>query len=270
MAESTLTLTYFDFLGEVGSFLGYGRGDDGDNADPAWTASQEAAVTKSVAAGQRQFYFPPPLEGERHAHEWSFLKPVGSVTLADGDSSAQCPEDFGGFDGPITITVSGSTTNRTLTLVGEGVVRRAQAENPDTTGMPQMVALRPLKGLGLSKGQRFELVVWPEADDSYVLQFAYTILPDAISGAKPYSYGGTQHVETVLASCLERAEFYRDNARGVCWLNWQERLAASVSIDRRMRPVVVGRNADRPGSWEWAGSDYWQTVTYDGVIPENA
>lgn len=269
MSESSLSLAYYDFLGDVGAYLGYGRGDLGDNTDTAWDTTQNTNVTRAVAAGQRQFYTPPPLEGERFAHEWSFLKPTGSVALADGESSIDLPDDFGGFDGPVTITASGTTVSGVLTLMGEALVRQAQAENASTTGQPQMVALVPVKGVSVNKGQRFQLLVWPAADDDYTLSFPYILLPEAVTGARPYAYGGAQHVETVLASCLERAEFYRDNQRGVCWANWMDRLAASVSIDRRNRPVCLGRNRDDSdnGLTGRGATDYWQTVTYYGATP---
>jgi hypothetical protein len=267
VAEPSLSLAYFDYRAEVGAYLGYGRGDEGGNTDPAWTDSQTKTVNQVVAAGQRQFYYPPPLEGERHAHEWSFLRPWGTVAIASGDSEVTLPSDFGGIDGDtIVVTQTGTTTARTLTLAGVGVVRAAQ-EGSDATGTPQMVALEPLKERPADASPRWKLVLWPESDDDYTLKFRYVLLPDAITGARPYSYGGQQHVETVLAACLERAEFYKDNARGVCWANWQDRLSASVSIDRRMRPVSLGMNTD-PSSGP-TSNDYWQTVTWNGVTAEN-
>lgn len=267
MAESSLSLAFFDYLGETGEYLGYGRGDLGDNTDATWTDSQDKAVRKAVAAGQRQFYFPPPLEGERFSHEWAFLKPIASLSIPSGASELELPDDFGGFaEGPITLSNSGGTLVNSVSLTGEGIVREAQERNGSTTGIPQLVALVPIKGVGVQRGQRFKLTLWPDADAAYTIKFPYIVLPEALTGAKPYSYGGAQHVETVMASCLERAEFYRDNRRGVCFANWIERLTASVSIDRRMRPVIVGMNRD---SSSMRGNDYWQTVTYYGNDPED-
>lgn len=267
MPESQLSLTYFDYLGETGVYLGYGRGDLGDNTDVTWTSSQEAVVTRLVSAGQRQFYFPPPLEGQGFAHEWTFLKPVGTVTLAEGQTEVNLPDDFGGFDGPATVTTGDSTGYPALTLTGESRVRTRLAESPDTTGPPQMVALNARKGLQPDRSPGQSLSFWPVADADYTIGFRYTLLPEAITGAKPYSYGGMAHVETVLASCLERAEFYKDNARGVCWMNWQDRLSASISIDRRRRPVSLGPNADGSDAEGGMRSNYWTTVTYNGVTP---
>ena len=265
MPEPSLSLTYFDYRAEVGLYLGYGRGDEGDNTDVAWNDSQTKAVNSIVAAGQRQFYDPPILEGERSSHRWSFLKPIASIILRDGEQTVKMPADFGGFEGPLTVTVSGGTVPGPINLVGEGVIRQQYAVNDDTTGQPQAAALQPLKGVDVDASNRWQLYVWPEADADYTLQFPYYILPDAISGAKPYSYGGQRHVETVLASCLERAEFLKDNARGICYANWIERLAASVSADRDMQPQYLGYNGDRSyGRNPRPLRDYWVSTTLDG------
>lgn len=266
MSEPSLSLTYFDYRAEVGSYLGYGRGNEGGNTDPAWTDSQTKAVNMAVAAGQRQFYNPPILEGERSAHRWTFLKPIASLALADGEQTIQMPADFGGFEGPITVTVSGGTVAGPVNLVGEGVIRQQYAVNPDTTGMPQAAALKPVKNVGVNASNRFEMQVWPVSDDDYTLKFAYYLLPDALSGAKPYSYGGQTHVETVLASCLAAAEFYKDNAQSVCHVRWLDRLAASVSFDRDMQPQHMGYNGDgynRIGNHHLF-RNYWVAATLNG------
>jgi hypothetical protein len=263
LSEPSLSLQYFDYRAGVGDYLGYGRGNEGGNTDPAWTSSQLKAVNTAVAAGQRQFYNPPVLEGERSSHRWSFLKPVAALALADGEQVISMPADFGGFEGPITVTVSGSNVVGPVDLVSEGAIRSQYAANDDTTGQPQAAALRPIKGVGVNESNRWELNVWPIADDDYTLSFPYYILPDAISGAKPYSYGGQTHVETVMASCLAAAEFYRDNAMGVCHARWMERLAASVSIDRDMQPQYMGYNGDcsAAGLQRRLFRNYWVPAT---------
>ena len=266
MSEPSLSLTYFDYRAEVGSHLGYGRGNEGGNTDPAWTDSQLKAVNMAVAAGQRQFYNPPILEGERSSHRWTFLKPVASLALANGAQTVKMPSDFGGFEGPITVTVSGGTVLNPIPLIGEGVIRQSYAESASATGMPQAAALQPLKGVGVNESSRWQLYVWPQSDDAYTLKFPYYLLPDAISGAKPYSYGGQAHVETVLASCLAAAEFYKDNAMGVCHARWMDRLAVSVSIDRDMQPQYMGYNGDRSGGQRYGRQfrDYSVTATLNG------
>jgi hypothetical protein len=88
---SVLTVTYSILRREVGRFLGYGR-------DPtAWTGGSDEAVDVEdiLRSGVRRVLTPPPLPGEKKAHEWSFLRPVatfatttpyetGTVTIASG------------------------------------------------------------------------------------------------------------------------------------------------------------------------------------------
>jgi len=62
LAEPTLSLSYNDLLGEVGLFLGWGRG--AANGEEAWDAHKTAVVESSVRSGLRQFYFPPPPPGQ--------------------------------------------------------------------------------------------------------------------------------------------------------------------------------------------------------------
>ena len=66
---------------EVGRFLGWGRnaptsGDAGDDIDAI------------VDRGLRQFYYPGVLPGETTVHEWSFLKPVATISTNGPYSSS--------------------------------------------------------------------------------------------------------------------------------------------------------------------------------------
>lgn len=263
--ESTLSLKYGDLAGEVGHFLGYGRGADG--GDVAWTGAQEAAIESCLKSGLRQFYFPPPVEGVSGSHDWSFLRPTAQVTLASGESSVKLPDDFGGFEGEVTL-VSSSTAYCPVPLVNEGQVRRWHAESPSSTGTPRAAALEPLKGTGgRDRGQRFRLAVFPTADAAYTLSFCYYVLPDALTDALPHAYGGTVHAETILESCLAVAEQRLDDSAGVHTMKFRERLMASISLDRRSKPQKLGYNGDRS---DWPGLDYkgrrWpNAVTVNGV-----
>ena len=102
--ESTLALQYKDLLAETGLFLGFGRGEE--FGDTAWTTQQQAAIESCVKSGLRNFYWPPPVEGTPSSYDWSFLKPTASLALVSGQSAIQLPDDFGGFDGPLTVLTS--------------------------------------------------------------------------------------------------------------------------------------------------------------------
>ena len=149
--ESTLSLKKTDLEGSVGLFLGYGRG--ADNSDTTWTTRQQTAIEEAVKSGLRQFYFPPPMDGV--VYDWSFLKPTVSLTLASGAEVVALPDDCGGIEGEITLSTSSSQVYRPLPIVSDAMVRREYSRFPSTTGAPQLIACRPLKGTQTTKGQRF-------------------------------------------------------------------------------------------------------------------
>lgn len=263
MPESTLNLTYTDLKGQTGLFLGYGQGTD--FGEPAWTAGQSGVIVSLVRSGLRQFYWPPPLEQGGSSYDWSFLKPVSEFTLASGTHVVPLPDDFGGFEGELAFTQDGTSPFMPLPLTGIGHVDAKFAMFGTSTGWPQLAAVEPIKGTTPTAGQRFQLKVWPTAADTYTIRAAYYLLPDALTGAQPNVYGGAQHAETVLASCRAAAEVCLDDQIGPQWQNFMQKLATSVSIDRRLKPQVLGYNGDRSDDRErrrWRRNPY--TVTYQG------
>lgn len=237
--EPTLSLKKSEFEAEVGLFLGYGRGEE--FGDPEWSDQQTAAIESVVRSGLRQFYFPPPMDGV--SYDWSFLRPAKDLTLALAATAVDLPDDFGGFEGELTLQAS-DRVYCSVAITNEGVIDAYYAENADTTGQPRMAAVRPLRGTGSSRGQRFDLYVWPAADQAYTLRFQYYLVPDALTGTRPYAYGGAEHAETILESCLAIAEERLDDARAVHAMKFRERLAASISLDRRKKAQHLGYNGD--------------------------
>lgn len=269
MAESTLSLTLNDLSAEVGLFLGWGRGATLPYTDPAWTTQQQAAITSAVNSGLRQFYFPPPLHDGEAPYDWSFLKPVATLSLPASSVTVPLPDDFGGFEGRIVITTQPSSSWWPVDLTGVGRVYEQQAKLPSTTGRPQMACEEPLKGTTGTQGQRFQLRFWPIPDQAYTLQFQYYLLPDALSPPFPYIYGGASHAETILASCKWAAERDLDDmAGGPQAQNFMMRLAASIGVDRKFKPQNFGYARDN-SDWRH-GNIYdpwreWARITIQGV-----
>lgn len=261
--ESTLSLAFADLEGEVGLFLGYGRGAAFD--DPAWSTPQQNAIDSCVKSGLRQFYFPTAVEGGS-PYDWSFLKPVATLSLAGAANVLPLPDDYGSFEGQITISTSGGNQYWPVALVGIGQVYAAQARQPTTTGRPEICCEEPIKGTTPQAGQRFQLRFWPTADTAYTLQFQYYLLPEALSGASPFTYGGMAHAETILESCLAIAEQRLDDSSTVHSMKFAERLLASIGVDRRSKPQTLGQNLDRS---DWIHRGYrdrqFNGITYKGV-----
>jgi hypothetical protein len=265
VAESTLSLAYADYSAEVGLFLGYGRG--ATKGDTAWDTRQTAAIESCVRSGVRQFYFPPPVPGFCDtSYDWSFLRPTATLTLTSGDATIALPDDFGGFEDRGTLTTTGAMPVP-LELVGEGRIRQMYAEQPSATGQPLLMALRPIKGTATSAGQRFELYLFPTPEKDYSLSYEYYVLPDVLDGTSPYAYGGGSHSETILESCLAIAEQRLDDSSTVHTMKFMERLAASIALDRRMKPEKLGYNGDRSDGLDVRRGRLHglARVTYNGV-----
>ncbi len=266
MAESSLAIVWQEHCSRVGSYMGWGRGVN--YADPPWSVQQQFEIDGIVASGLRNFYFPAPLDGDSSVYEFSFLKPTATVVLPNGASTIPLPDDFGGFEGDLTIATTPNTVWFPIKLTNEGSVRVKYSALPTATGRPIMAALQPLKGTTYTQGQRWQLIIWPLADQNYTLAFQYWILPDYLGVPFPFAYGGAQHSETILESCLAVAESRLDDTSSVHQMAFKQRLAASIGQDRKNKPQSYGYNGDRSDchghrrNWrDFQGGRY----TYNGV-----
>ena len=268
----SLTLNKSDFYVGVSRFFGWGDGEA--NGDRAWTAKQLRVLKDCVDSGCRQFYFPPPHpQGGAESYRWTFLTPTGQITVPTEDDEtllprALFPEDFGGFVSRLTIKSDGAIYHP-IEVVNEARLREMYSRNPSTSGRPLFAAERPLKGTTPGHGPRRELIIYPRPDAEYTFQFQYSLLPDCLSDSYPFAYGGQEHSETILESCLRIAEERYDDVRdGPHSAKFFELLAGSISRDRSHKPHVIGYNADHSDCFEHGRrrfADYWQPVTLNGL-----
>jgi hypothetical protein len=261
VSESTLALQYKQLLAAVGAFLGFGRGEE--YGQRAWTDQERLELEGCVASGLRQFYYPPLPDGEGF-YDWSFLRPTATLTLAASGRTIRLPDDFGGCEGEISFTASGVNGWYTLRPTGVGVVDERYATNPTTTGRPQYVSVRPVRGTTHLRGQRSEMHVWPVSDAAYTFTVPYYVHPDILTAQVPYPLGGPAHAETILESCLSIAEQHLDDAAGIHTAKFGERLRASIGLDRRLRPALIGYNRDLSDTRE-----FWPTRNLDGRVTVN-
>jgi len=265
-----LSLKKADMDASVGFYLGYGRG--AEFGETAWTTAQTNIINEHVKTGLRRFYFPSLTPNSPSSYTWSFLKPVATIVLESGVFEVELPDDFNGFDGAITVTQDGGTYPQVIWPCGIGTIDRLYAATPDAGGRPAMAAVSPIKGTSTLEGQRFQLSVFPIPDGTYTLTGHYAILPNCLSGSFPYCYGGVQHADTIREACLAAAEKDSDDMAGIHEQAFQQRLAASISMDRRLQPQFLGYNGDpsvamnRGGTWD-RGYDWRVRVSVNGVFP---
>lgn len=257
MPESTLSLTYDDLRSEVGYYLAYGR----DSAD--WDDDQEADIDSCVKTGLRWFYF-PTLVGRPMAHDWRFLQPAAVLSVAADVTDYDLPSDFASLIGDLYHRTT-STAYCPVPVRGEAMILRRRGESAQSSGKPQLAAVRPKATQGVI-GQRHELLIWPTPDQAYSLNYRYRILPEALDSVRQYPYGGAAHAETIKAAVIAAAEEMIDDMRGIRFQSFMERLAASISQDGQTMPDNLGYNADRSDWKHYRRDRHDETsvVTYDG------
>lgn len=248
MPESTLNLALTDLSAEAGTFLGWGRDAS------AWDARKAAEVKALVGSALRKFYFQAQADPRDANHNWTFMKPVAQLTLPQGTPSGQppttlpyidLPDDFGGFEGEVTVSRDGLSGGFwPLKLVSEEMIRVKYAAFPSISGRPVAAAEWQVRGTAADRSNRSRLVVYPVPDADYTLMVPYYILPDFLTTANPYPYGGAAHAETMKAAVRAAAELYLDGSPGPEAANYQQCLAASVQYDRRHQPKSLGINSD--------------------------
>lgn len=272
MAESSLSLQLSDFAAETGQYLGFGR------TATSWTGWQAALpyvpsnldtqlgqIMAVIQAGYRSFLFPKMIDAGPVAHKWSFLTPQRSLTTVAGQSDYDLPDDFGGLESEFTYQPSDSSYVQ-VRQVGIGQVKRFLQQLFGINDKPTYCAVYPKQTDGVT-GQRFAISFAPTPDAIYNLAYTSRLLPMALSATNPFPYGGMEHGETVLASCLAVAERRLNDEEGVHQADYMERLQASIAADTRNRPAYFGYNGDRSDMiHEGAAWAPWNNGSPGGVV----
>lgn len=239
--ESTLTLTWTDLQAEAGRELGWGTDPTG------WDAAKLDRIDNCVQSALRKFYFQATTTPGEPFHGWTFLKPVATVQLAANQQTAPLPDDFGAFEGLATVALAGATGGGywPIDQRHEEQLRALYAAAPTTTGRPLYFAEQQAAGGPTTLGSnRSELLVYPLPDNGYYLRVPYYVLPDYLTAARPYFYGGAAHAETIKLGVRAACELLLDGTEGPFAAAYQQCLAASVAYDRRHMPKTLGQNRD--------------------------
>jgi hypothetical protein len=237
MAESTLSLGFPELLQRVGNLLGW----PWDTS--TWTADQLAKGGHIVNDGYRRFLTCMPLGGDPVAHRWTFFEKTGtlSVTVADPDFNYDLPDDFAAFATPIRFSTA-ACGYLPLEQTNEGWIAERRALSTQS-GTPTKFALRCKESAGTA-GQRWEVLIWPNADATHALEYRYEVLSYSLTTGRPYPLGGMQHADTILEFALAAAESFAERP-GLHTQQQIQRLAASISADTRVMTLdTVGMMHD--------------------------
>lgn len=216
---ASLAVTYTSIRRAIGRFL-Y---DDWDT--DTWTAAQKGNVDDIIKAGLRRFYWPPTPEGVP-AHEWSFLRQLGSIDVKVDDWDHTLPTDFAMVTGPPVVS-------------GQGMLDRvkpeellAKRQRRELSGTPEEYALRVVTPIIAESGIQWEMLLYPTPDADVTLLYPYSIEPPMISEDNEIPYGGAVYGDTILEACLAAAEATLVDTEGIHTKRFAECLVTSIRIDQ--------------------------------------
>lgn len=242
-ARTPLWVTYDSLRREAGRFLGFHR-------DPhTWNANEIQDVDDVVDTALGMVHTPPVLPGERFSHAWSFLRPTTTLAITVGVEDYDLPDDFAAVEGPVTLLHPNSTPYE-IDVVPDWQIRQWRQLYSDVSSSPTKCAIVPLISEGLYQ-QKYQLLVYPKPDGSYSAQLRYHARQPALRNENQVPLGGAEHSELFRAAVLAAAEAKLDDELGPKHELFMQRLAASVSLDRRSNsPGNLGPNLDATAALE--------------------
>lgn len=214
--------TYNWFSLSVGQYMGWGPNFN------AFNHEQQSVADLIIQRGLKQFYFPEEI-GNGGRHNWSFLTPIATVTTANATITYDLPSDFNGMIEGFSLPAANG--GQKIAMVSEDQMRQLRSTESPAGAVPKYAALRPKVATGAAV-QIWEVLLYPTPASILVLTYRYKINPPVIAAtATTFPFGGTSHVETMLASMLGCAEEYKTGARGPCHAQFLKKLSSSVELD---------------------------------------
>lgn len=232
MVETGLALTLEEVQKQVAQFLYGTRNLRALNAD------DQENLGALIKNGLRRFYYPAQIDPNLR-HDWSFLISAFDFFTEVGTQDYVMPYNFGGAIGPlhhnppdqIKVSIAKVTVNKILWQ------RQMQVT---ITNWPVMYAEQAVSQGG-TNSTRWQIMVWPSPSAVYHLHGRMRIHPLAPNGTQEYLYGGNEHSQTILESCLAQAELQIDGQPGAHAEEFKECLLSSITLDTQMhQPESLG------------------------------
>lgn len=241
----------------------------------AWSHGQEQMIAEALRRAKRKVYNPPVLPGERYPHDWSFLRPIGSITTEAGVSTYDLPNDFAQLYGQLTHATPGSTLYPAINFVGEHIIRQL-LQRQETSARPDRAAIR-IKTKAGGASSAYELLLWPVPDQVYTIDFRYRVNPDTSEADSLPAlvesmdlHGGDRYSEMFLEAAFLAADEIMGVKRSAHDERFMRAVINAVGSDRLTgAPDSMGYNGDPSSRRQWTGDwhEYDENVvTYNGSM----
>lgn len=209
-----------------------------------WTSGQRQKIETAVENGLKKFYNPVLMPNETRQHEWTFLRPLGSIHTLSNVYEYDLPDDFAMFFGPLTHAPQTGYLYPPIQVVGEEMIRKQHQYHQAFT-RPTMAAIRPKRPDG-DNVVGYQLLLWPSPDANYELQFRYQINSSGLADDTCVPCGGDPHAQTVLYACLAAGEELNGVVDGPFQALFMQHLQSSIAHDQSVHaPDQLGYMGDR-------------------------
>lgn len=233
-------ITFGELQRSVGRFLGYSR-------DPAdWSDIETQDIWDVLKAGLTQFYFPPRAMDQSPSYQWSFLKPLGEITLVEDQVDYDLPVEFAHIIGSLYYQNEDFSSREILVVNEAKILALRMRQTSDVVNYyPRYAAITPVPPDDVND-TLWRVMVWPTPDREYTVKFKYYARQPMMTDTDAVPLGSTEHAESIRASCLAAAEAFLDDEQSNMQKRFMERLQASIDFDRKMSaPESLGYNGDR-------------------------
>lgn len=265
MAEVTTSVTKVELERVVAQHAGFAIFD-----------SNDVLLTSADRTNQENYRIEESLKGgigliAESGWDFSFLRPIALITLASGASTVDLPSDFSWLIGDV-IPYEAAATRCRFPIRPAGDVYALESESPTMTGPPQVGCVDAVRGTGPNQSNRFQLKVFPVADQAYPLRIQYSLIQNAMTDSFPYAYGCGQHPQLLKAAVIAAYEMRYDKPNTDCWMMFQQLLQAAVTADKRRKASNAGQNIDTSDYEEHLYGDRsqyrsWGTISINGNVP---
>lgn len=261
---ASLTLDYDELVAQVCQYL---HGIDDISKIETW---EQRALRRCILNGLRRFYYPAQVD-PNIPWDWSFLRTDFTFITEVGVGDYIQPENFGGLIGPlhhlpgdnIRVPIIKTTWDRILSY---------RELNISITNWPMHYAEVPVPSGGRSS-QRWQISIWPNASAVYTFKGKQRINPLAPNGEQVYLYGGPEHSQTIIESCLAAAELMKGE-NGPHMAEFLNCLRTSMVLDDAAHaPEFIGYNGDsrhggpNPLMRDERHFENFAPVTMQGAVP---
>ena len=239
-------------------WLGWGR------SSAQWDDTDTERLDEIIQGGYSLYVDARSIDGQIAGHDWTWRRPVETLTTVANQWTYDLPAAFGACLGPLTWAATDGSQIWHIPIVGEGMIRNLR-QGHETTGRPTHAAERP-KPFSPTAGQRREMLLFPTPDAEYVFTYPMSAVPVPLTSTNKYPLGGAQFSELLKAACLAKAESLHRRGETAKQAEYVVALQHAISIDLRNVPDSMG--SMHTGRWErgsgntYAGRHYLPGSTY--------